>query len=227
VVFSLPGQLGSVASLKDPLGSVAESILPHLTLLRALSENGLKPTVVFPSSHLVYKEPSRCLYTAHKKTVEDYLRIYHRAYGIPYVVYRIATGYGPHQKRISVVNFFIKRALEGKNLPVYDYVQNDRLGIVYIDDMVAALALACGREDYKYHAYPLLAYQPRVVDIANAVADSLGGKVALVETPPLVKSVGSGDLLIEDDGPPGWIPKVGLEEGILKTAQWMRPDLTG
>lgn len=222
VVVSLPGQLGSVNSVENPLGNVIEGNMPQLTLLKVLADNGLTPTVVFPSSHLVYKDPPRCVYTANKIAIEAYLRIYSRAYGIPYVILRIATGYGPHQERSSAVNFFIRRALEGKTIPVYKGVQNDRLAIVYIDDMVNALVLACERENYRYHVYPVFSSQPRIIDIAGAVTDVLGGEIELTETPDLVKSVGSGDLLITDIGPPGWIPGVGLRDGIRKTAQWMQ-----
>lgn len=221
-IVSLPGRLGSVDSLENPFDGVADSIVPQLILLETLADNELTPTVVFPSSHLVYKQTARCLYTANKKLIEDYLQIYSRAYGIPYVILRCATAYGPLQRRDSVVNFFIRRALEGKTIPVYVDVVHDRLAIVYIDDMVRALTWACERRRaYRYHVYPVLSSQLRVIDIASAVADLLGGEIEFTETPALVKSVGSGDLLITDDGPPDWIPIVPLKDGIMKTADWI------
>jgi len=72
--------------------------------------------------------------------------------------------------------------------------------------------------------YPIVGNNMRVVDIAKAVERLVGGRVALIDTPEMVRKVGSGDLPVEGSGPPGWTAKVGLEEGVLKTAKWMKKE---
>jgi len=221
VVVALPALLGSVPSVERPFESLQDTFVPQLTLLSALAHYKLKPLVVFPSSHLVYEEQPRCLYTTFKLAVENCLRVFHNAYDIPFVVLRIGTGYGPKQKRKSVINFYVERALAGKEIPVYFWVKDDVLATVYIDDIVSALKMACEGKFPLNEIYPIVGSNMRIVDIAKTVERLVGGHAVVVDTPNMVKRVGGGDLPVEGGGPPGWKAKVGLVEGILKTAEWM------
>lgn len=222
VVVALPALLGSVPSVENPFGSLQDTLMPQLTLLSALARYGLKPLVVFPSSHLVYEDQPRCLYSTFKLAVENCLRVFHNAYDIPSVMLRIGTGYGPKQKRKSVVNFYIERALAGKEMPIYRGVKDDVLATVYIDDVVSALKMACEGKFPLNEVYPVVGCNMKIVDIAKSVERLVGGRVVLVDTPEMVKRVGSGSLPVKGGGPPGWEARVGLEEGILKTAEWMK-----
>lgn len=222
VIVALPALLGSVSSVEHPLESLWKTLEPQVILLSALAKYNLRPLVVFPSSHLTYEDQPRCLYSTFKLAVENCLRVFHNAYDIPFIVLRIGTGYGPKQKRKSVVNFYIERALKGCEIPVYRDVKDDTLAVVYIDDIVSALKMACEGKFPLNKIYPIVGNNMKIIDIAHEVECLVGGEVVLVDTPDMVKRVGSGDLPVEGEGPPGWEAKVGLEKGILKTAEWMK-----
>ncbi len=219
VVVSLPGRLGSVPSVGNLADNLRYSVLPHLALLDMLKDNGLTPLVVFPSSDLTYCSPPRCMYTANKLYVEDALRIAHRIYGIPYVVLRMATGYGPMQRRDSVVNFYVRRGLEGGEIPVWGDGLN-RQAFIYADDMARAFEMACEGK-FPVGVYPLVGHNTPIGMIAWAVSRLVGGKVVLEPYPELAEKVSVGDLPVTGN-PPGFSPRISLEEGIGRTAEWMK-----
>ena len=219
VIVSLPGKLGSVPSVENLADNLRFSALPHLALLDMLKDNGLTPLVVFPSSDLTYCYPPRCMYAANKLYIEDALRIAHRIYGIPYVVLRMATGYGPMQRRDSVVNFYVRRGLAGSEIPVWGEGLN-RQAFIYADDMARAFEMAC-EGSFPTGVYALIGHNSRIVDIAEAVSKLVGGKVVHEPFPELAEKVSVGDLPVFWN-PPGFEPEIGLEEGIKLTAKWMR-----
>jgi len=221
VVVPLQGQIGSVDSVKNPMGSLRDSLTSNRFLLDRLVESGQKPLVVFVSSDLCYRDVSRCVYSLHKKTVEGYLKIASQVHGIPHVILRTGTAYGPLQKRQSVVNFYIGRALEGKTIPVYGTGDN-RQAFLYIDDCVECVRMACEGLFKQNRTYPLFSENLRIVDIAKTVSEMLGGEVEHVDFPSLAKAVNVGDLPITLPLPEGWKPKVMLGDGIERTAEWMK-----
>lgn len=218
VVVSLPGLLGSVPSVENLTGNLHHSVFPHVMLLKTLITCELSPLVVFPSSDLAYCYPPRCMYAANKLYVEDMLRVAHRIYGIPYVALRMATGYGPMQRRESVVNLYVRLGLEGKKIPFWGDGLN-RQAFIYADDMARAFVRACeGR--FPTGTYPLVGHNSRIWDIADTVSRLVGGKVVHKPFPELAEKVNVGDLPIYGN-PPKFKPRVGLEEGIKRTARWM------
>jgi len=218
VIVSLPGKLGSVPSVENLADNLQFSVLPHLALLDTLKDNGLTPLVVFPSSDLVYRDPPRCLYAASKLYVENVLRITHRVYGIPYVALRMATGYGPMQRRDSVVNFYVRRGLEGGDIPVWGDGLN-RQAFIYADDMARAFEMAC-EGMFPTGIYPLVGHNSSPLEIATVVAQVVGGEIVHEDFPELAKKVNVGDLPVTGN-PPGFRPRISLEEGVGRTAEWM------
>lgn len=224
VIVPLQGQLGSVDSLRDPMGSLRDSVVTNRFLLDKLAEAGQRPLVVFLSSDLCYLEDSRCLYSLHKKTVEGYLKIANTVHGISFVALRMATGFGPWQNRDSVVNFYIRRALEGKTIPVYGDGKN-RQAFIYIDDAIDCIKMACEGKIAQNTTHPLVDVSWSIAELAATVAAFVGGNVEHVEWPDLAQKVNVGDLPIELPPPHGWVPEVGMFEGITRTARWMRGNM--
>ena len=218
VIVSLPGMLGSASSVESFTSNLHRSISPHLVLLETLRMHVLSPLVVFPSSDLAYRNPPRCLYAANKLYVEHALRITHRIYGIPYVALRMATGYGPMQRRDSVINFYVRRGLEGGEIPVWGDGLN-RQAFIYADDMARAFEMACEGK-IPVGIYPLVGHNTPIGMIAWTVSRLVGGEVVLEPFPELAEKVSVGDLPVYGN-PPGFSPDVRLEEGVGRTAEWM------
>lgn len=221
VIVPLTGQLGSKESVEKPIGSLRDGVMTNLFLLDTLVKAKRQPLIVFVSSDLCYRKPSRCFYSFHKIVVEEYLRLFRRNHDIPYIVLRMATGYGPLQKRQSVVNFYIQRALEKRTIPVYGDGLN-RQAFIYIEDAVRCIHLACEGKIVQNTIHPLVGDNLKIVDLAGAVAEMLGGEVEHVEWPKLTEKVNVGDLPIELLPPKGWLPGVGIYTGIERTAEWMK-----
>lgn len=221
VVVPLQGQIGSVESVKRPIESLRDSVMSNRFLLDRLIETGQKPLVVFVSSDLCYRKDSQCNYSAHKKLVEHYLRTEHRIRDIPYVILRTATCYGPLQKRPSVVNFYVKQALEGKTIPVYGS-GDSRQAFIYIEDAVRCIQLACEGKIAQNCVLPLVSENLRIIELAEVVSEVVGGEIEHVDWPELAWKVNVGDLPIELLPPKGWFPEVKIHEGIKRTAEWMK-----
>lgn len=222
-VVPLVGQLGSVASMEDPLGSLwgAKFVL---WLLAEIVEIGAKPLIVFPSSDLVHRP--RCLYSIHKALIESYLERYHFCYDIPYVSLRTATCYGPWQRRDSVINLYIRLGLQGQDLPVYGEPYGGKGGVrafIYTEDAARAFRLAIEGNLRPGEWYNLAGHNNTITEVANAVSDLVGGTVRHVPWPEMAKLVDVGHLPIESHilHDIGWRPKVGLGDGILRTARWI------
>jgi len=221
VIVPLQGKIGSVDSVNDPGGFLKESVGTNVLLLNAIANMETKPLVVFVSSDLCYRADPLCLYSAYKRLVEWHLKIFREVYGLRYVILRMATGYGPWQRRDSVVNFFVRRALDGNTIPVYGEGRN-RQAFIFAEDAARCVRMACEGQFATAVTYPLVGANHRIVEVAETVSGVLGGEVVRVEWPPLAKAVNVGDLPINLLPPSGWYPKVKLEEGIRMTAEWMR-----
>lgn len=224
VIVPLTGQLGSAESVANPFASLRDGVEVNLMLLDNLAKSGRRPLIVFVSSDLCYREPSRCFYSLHKKTMERALKIFNTVYGFPYVILRTGTCYGPLQKRDSVVNFYIRRALVGKTIPVYGDGEN-RQAFIYIEDAATCIKLACEGKITQNATHPLVSHSLKIVGLATVVADAVGGTVEHVDWPSLQKAVSVGDLPITLLPPWGWHSEVGLIEGISRTAEWMKGSL--
>lgn len=219
VIVPLVGLLGSVASTEDPLGSLLMSGSFNLRLLIALASSGSRPLILFPSSDLAIKP--RCMYSIHKRLVEDHLKLFQRVHGVPYVIFRMATGYGPWQRRDSVINFYVRRALCGESLPVYGHGDCKR-AFIYASDAADAFrfALEMGLGGSTLN---LVGHNHTLTRVAETVAELVGGQVVHTEWPELAKLVDVGSLPVYSRGlkKVGWSPRVSLREGIFRTRDWV------
>src|SRR2546425_5961198 len=157
VIFNLAGHSGSTSSNLEPFEDLDVNLRGQLTLLEACRHLADPPTVVFPSSRLVYRPTDQLpvpetaltgplsLYGVHKLTGEHYHLLYGHHYGIPTAVLRITNPYGhfqrPTENRYGIINWFIHLAVSGQVLPVYGDGGQIR-DYVHVDDVVRAFLLA-------------------------------------------------------------------------------------
>ena len=157
VVFNLAGHSGSTSSNLEPFEDLDVNLRGQLTLLEACRHLAHPPTVVFPSSRLVYRPATQMpvaetwltgplsLYGVHKLAAEHYHLLYAHLYDLKVAILRITNPYGlsshPTDDRYSIINWFIHLAVTDQVLPVYGEGRQLR-DYVHVDDVVRAFLLA-------------------------------------------------------------------------------------
>jgi nucleoside-diphosphate-sugar epimerase len=233
VVFNFAGRSGAVASNSSPFEDLDTNVRGQLIFLQACSEvKTLK--VVFPSSRLVYKPTADLpvnesaatgpisIYGVHKLAAEHYHLLYDRLGLIDAVVLRITNPYGPFQRReqnrYGIVNWFIHRALNGLDLPVYGLGDQIR-DYVHVDDVVNAF-LRAGATPAGNGMTLNIGSGSGVSfsHMAELVIQAAGmGTIRFIEWPSDAAGVETGDFVADVslvENVLGWRPRVTIDQGV-------------
>jgi nucleoside-diphosphate-sugar epimerase len=241
VIVNLAGQSGAVRSMQDPWTDLDVNCGGALSVLEAMRAVNREATLVFTGSRLEYGRAGSapvdeahaadplCVHAIHKLTVEQYLKLYRRLFGIRYVIARVTNPYGPGQPRsrtaYGVVNRMIHLALGGDALPIYGDGRQRR-DYIYIDDAVDAL-LALAASETTEGAYNVgTGIGTPIIEMATAItAIAGGGRLERVEWPPLEQQIETGDFVADVSRirrEVGWQATVTLEDGLRRTVAHYR-----
>jgi len=237
LVFNLSGQSGAVRSMEDPWADLDVNVRGTLVLLEALRAMNPAAKLVGVGSRLQYgraralpvnedqdAEPL-CLHAVHKATVEQYLGVYQRLYGLRYAVARVTNPYGPGQPpartAYGVINRLIHLAIAGEVLTIYGDGAQLR-DYVYVDDLIEALLLLGSSEVSNGRVYNVASgHGTSLADVARAVVEVAGsGRIEHVDWPPLAAQIETGDFVADISKISrelGWRPAVALREGLERT----------
>jgi UDP-glucose 4-epimerase len=169
-----------------------------------------------------------CSYGISKLTIEKYLHLFHRLWGLDYVVARLSNPYGEHQNPFAkqgAIGVFLGNVVQGHPITIWGDGEVVR-DYVYIKDAVKALVLAA-----EYDAAP---GEPRVFNVGFGQGYSLNEIVAeikkVVDMPVEVRYTPSRPV----DVPVNvldvsraarhleWQPKVSLAQGIKQSWSWIK-----
>jgi dTDP-glucose 4,6-dehydratase len=178
----------------------------------------------------------RSPYSASKAASDHLVRAYHHTYGLPVLVTNCSNNYGPRQHEEKLIPLTLRRLFDRKPIPVYGQGQNVR-DWIFVDDHCAAIerVLEAGAvgETYLVGA----GNERRNLDLVGLLCD--------LTDQALGRPLGSGRELITfvEDRPGhdfryaidatkarselGWIPEVGLEEGLARTVAWYHARWSG
>jgi dTDP-glucose 4,6-dehydratase len=160
-------------------------------------------------------------YNASKAGGDHAVRAYHHAYGLPVTITNCSNNYGPYQFPEKVVPLFITRAVDDRELPVYESSDNRREWI-HVDDHCAAIAAVLERGNVGETYFVGTGDERSVQQVADAVLDALGKPHSLKKTVPdrpgherryLLDSTKLRSTL-------GWRPEIGWDEGMRATVDW-------
>lgn len=242
VVMNLSGQSGAVRSMEDPWTDLDVNLRGNLVLLESLREVNPGAKVVFAGSRLQYGRPDTvpvaedaasdplCLHAIHKRTVEQYLRLYRRLFGLRFAVARVTNPYGPGQPAgrtaYGVINRLVHLALAGETLPVYGDGAQLR-DYVHVSDVVSALLALAAAPEADGRAYNVASGTGTGLgDVAELIVKIAGGgRVAHVKWPPLAAQIETGDFVADISRirqEIGWTPAIGLREGLEQTVAFYR-----
>lgn len=231
-VFHLAAQAGVRASW----GKTFESYIEHnihatQVLLEAVKERPIP--VVYASSSSVYGDaeslPTResdlpkpvSPYGVTKLAAEHLCNLYCKNFQVPSRSLRFFTVYGPRQRPDMAFHKFIKSALKGQAITLFDDGEQTR-DFTFVDDIVSALIAASekGRAGGIYN----LGGGSRIS--VNGVIEMLG---RVLNRPIKVERLGAqkGDVrhtcadTSAAQSDLGYQPSVSLEEGLRREAEWI------
>lgn len=242
IVINLSGQSGAVRSMEDPWTDLDVNCRGTLVLLEALRAANPRARLVIAGSRLEYGKPAEipvaedtpgeplCLHAIHKRTVEQYVRLYGRLFGLHYAIARVTNPYGPGQPRgrtaYGVINRLIHLALAGEPLTIYGNGLQLR-DYVHVDDVVSALVMLAESPRAESRSFNVASGTgTRMIDLANTIVGIAGGgRVEHVEWPPLAQRIETGDFVADISRirtELGWSPGIGLREGLEQTVAFYR-----
>ena len=169
-------------------------------------------------------------YGCSKGAADQYMRDYHRIYGLPTVVFRMSCIYGPRQFGTEdqgwVAHFFLAAA-KGQPIAIYGNGKQVR-DILFVDDLVAAFQAAARR---------IRVTAGQVYNIGGGPANALS---VWTELKPRLEQLSGLDLretmhawrpgdqpvYVSNTGAAardfGWHPRVGLDEGLRRLWAWVQ-----
>lgn len=235
-IVHLAAQILVDASIRDPYFDADENIMGLVNVLEGARAGGVR-RVIFPSSAAVYGDVAEAqlpltedmplaplsFYGLTKEMSERYLELYHRHYGLEYVVLRFANVYGERQGdkgEGGVISIFAKKVARGEDITIFGDGGQTR-DFVYAGDIARGIsqALVTGQANT---AYNLCTQTETSLNYLVVIFGRLVGK----ELHPVYKTPREGDIYrsILANGKARvsleWRPEVLLEEGLYRTVTY-------
>ena len=232
-VVHLAGQTTVHVSMADPELDGVQNIVGSIHVLEQARAHGVR-RVIFASTAASYGDvPEERLpidefqtlaplsfYGLSKVTVERYLALYQRAFGLDYVVLRFANVYGERQGdggEGGVISIFARRVAEKRPITIYGDGEQTR-DFIYAGDIARGIFAAL-RTKHVNRAYNLSTQKETSLNELVSVL----GKVAGREIKPDYGPARTGDIyqsLLANGRARrflGWEPETSLEEGLSRT----------
>jgi UDP-glucose 4-epimerase len=239
-VFHLAYTTLPETSNDDPVYDVRSNVIDTLQLLQSCRKHHVRKFVFVSSGGTVYGIPQEtpikethptepmCSYGISKLTIEKYLNLFHKLWGLDYVVARLSNPYGEYQNPFAkqgAIGVFLGNVVQQQPITIWGDGEVVR-DYVYIKDAVKALVLAA-----EYDAGP---DEPRIFNVGYGRGYSLNQIVAEI------KKV--ADVPVEVRYTPGrpvdvpvnvleisraarhleWQPQVTLAEGLKRSWTWIK-----
>ncbi|MFH5926195.1 NAD-dependent epimerase/dehydratase family protein [Roseomonas xinghualingensis] len=248
VLFNMAAQTSHAGSQTDPFTDLAINGHAQLRLIAALRAGAPEARVVHASTRQFYGRPQLLpVPESHpiappdangvsKFAGEQYWLLEHRVHGRPVASLRLTNCYGPRMRvmdaRQTFLGIWVRRILEGQPFEVWGGEQ--LRDFAYVDDAVAAFMTAAaaleGTEGVAGQAFNLGGAPPTSLkDLAEAMIAAAGeGRYELRGFPADRAAIDIGSYHADDRAfraLTGWVPRVGLAEGLRRTVDWFRPNL--
>lgn len=244
IVIHAAGIAGIDTVIKDPVRTMRVNMIGTSNVLEAARVNKIKDRVIDFSTSEVFGSmafrssekdetvagsagEARWTYAVSKLAGEHLAHAYYRQYDLPVVTVRPFNVYGPGQTGEGAIQIFIKRALMNQDIKI-DGDGNQIRAWCYVDDFVDCLIRCI--EDPKAIGESFNIGNSRAVitilGLAETVCRVLKSESKIVFEPALSADIAiripsvekTKDIL-------GFKAEVDLEEGVAKTADWIKNNL--
>lgn len=241
-LFNLAGQTSHVDSMSDPHTDLEINTVAQLSILEACRKTNPTIRVVFASTRQIYGKPDYLpvdefhpvrpvdVNGINKLAGEWYHLLYYNVYGIRSTVLRLTNTYGPGMRvkdaRQTFLGIWIKSILETKPITVFGS-GNQLRDFTYVDDCIEALLLAGASEKAAGLIFNLGSDEVvSLKDLAQLLVDlDPTASVEFLPFPANRQAIDIGDYFgdfSKISKELGWLPKVGLREGLARTVNYFR-----
>ena len=234
-IFHEAAQTEVSTSMSDPMLDCDINLMGLINLLNAAVKLDVKKFLM-PSSAAVYGNldtlplneemignPSS-FYGLTKLTTEHYLRIYHEAFGLPYVCYRYSNVFGPRQGNGGeggVISIFAKAIVQDPPIIIYGDGKQTR-DFIYVDDVVEANILGM-----QHQVTGIYNVSTGISSSVNLLVDefrNISGKdIEVVYDKPRLGDI-RDSVLATDKSEKGLLftAKYNLHDGLIKTYEYFK-----
>ncbi|MBN1269082.1 MAG: SDR family NAD(P)-dependent oxidoreductase [Kiritimatiellae bacterium] len=242
IIFNLAGQVSHNDSLKDPFLDADINYNGHLNVLESARQVAPQAVVLHAGSRLQFgrieRTPvaedhplrPRTPYALDKTAAENMYLYYHHIHGVPVVCFRIANPYGPRSQmkhsKYSMVNWFIRQAMEDKPITVFGDGHQLR-DYIYVEDLAEAFIAAAMTEKCRGEVFNVgSGVGTPFKEMAETIVRAVGaGRVEHVPWPKDYINVETGDYVTDIAkirSFTGWQPRVDFEAGAKMTVEYYR-----
>lgn len=258
VVVHLAAQVAVTTSVTDPRNDFDINAMGTFNVLEAAREIGRKPVFIYASTNKVYggmediavDETEAAYryrdyplgipenmpldfhspYGCSKGAGDQYVRDYHRIYGLPTVVFRQSCIYGTRQFGIEDqgwVAWFVIAALTGKPITIYGDGKQVR-DVLFVDDLLDAYDLAIANPGVSAGKIYNIGGGPENVlsiwsQFGPLLESAIGSKIDVARSDwrPGDQKIYVSDIRKVREKL-GWSPQVSVEDGIDRLVTWVR-----
>ncbi|HYE16848.1 MAG TPA: GDP-mannose 4,6-dehydratase [Tepidisphaeraceae bacterium] len=205
------------------LSAAADAKVSKFAFASSSSVYGNNPKVPFAEADDVGEPISP--YAATKRAGELLCHTFWHLYKMPVSCLRFFTVYGPRQRPDLAIHKFARLIHWGKTIPVFGDGSTSR-DYTFVDDIVAGILAAYDR-NAGYRIYNLGGSDPVRLDTLIAGIERAMGKSAVIERRPAQP----GDVertfadVSRSAAELGYAPKVRLQEGLARFAQWLKENI--
>jgi UDP-glucose 4-epimerase len=246
VIFNLAGQVSHIDSMGDPYTDLEINCRAQLSILEACRVNNPGVRVVYAGTRQVYGRPDYLpvderhlvrpadINGVNKAAGEYYHLLYNNVFNLRACSLRLTNVYGPRQlikhNRQGFIGWFIRLAIEDKEIQVFGDGSQMR-DFVYVDDAADAFLRAGASDACDGEVFNVGGAQPITHrDLVALLIETAGaGSVRYVEWPADKKRIDIGSFYSDSTrfrDRVGWVPSVGLREGLRRTIDFYREHMS-
>jgi len=222
-----------VSSIEGPVKNAQVNIIGLLNILEACTKNNIKK-IIFTSASSMIGEPKtlqvsedhvvtpKTAYGISKLASEHYLRLYNELNNLNYVIFRFFNIYGPYQKNGLIPSLYSRIS---QNKPLTVFGKGDQIrDYVFIRDIIPFFEKAVTENTSNNKIFNIgTGKGTSILDIINILSKAMNVKPEIEFKDPRAGEIGN---FVADPKllslTFGSIPSTNVEEGIMKTVEWLK-----
>ena len=240
-IINLAAVINKGDKIIDPFMDLNVNCIGQLNVLEACKQENPEAKIIWLGSRSQfgiidkkefldenYEQKPISLYGIHKQTAENYCLFYNKAFGLKTIILRPSSVYGPPvatDNDKSVINKFIKKALNDETLPVFGGGE-DFKNYTYIKDLIDAM-VSVMKSNIDHEVFNIGSSDNyKFVDICNTLVELCGaGKIENIDFTENQLKFDERNTCMDITKIKkqiGWEPKIGIKEGIKRTIDYYK-----